>query len=348
MHVWGCPTYVLDPMLQQGKKLPCWQPRSHQGMFLGLSPKHSSDVPLILNLQTGSISPQYHVVFDDMFSTVVSIGITDDAPAFWQDLLLDSRQQVPVDDEGPDEQIYLDDDWLTSEEIDSKRRQQSRVNTVWMSYMPKTPLVPKWQDIVRTQHVSDNVRENTSSPSSDTTEVTSNRTQTAVPIVISETTTGQSDSGTASASLPTPLQVPQSITRTSHRATKGTWQSSRYKPETWVAMAYAVPEEQLFQQDEHLAYMAALSTDLETGLLDITSPMIYAALKKRKDPDTPDYALAMSGEDKVEYLAAMQKEIAKLKAKDTWKVVPRSGAQGKNILPSTWAFKKKQYPNGRA
>ena len=27
-HVWGCPTYVLDPKIQDGKKLPCWQPKS--------------------------------------------------------------------------------------------------------------------------------------------------------------------------------------------------------------------------------------------------------------------------------------------------------------------------------
>ena len=25
-HVWGCPTYVLDPKIQDGKKLPHWQP----------------------------------------------------------------------------------------------------------------------------------------------------------------------------------------------------------------------------------------------------------------------------------------------------------------------------------
>ena len=28
LHVWGCPTYVLDPKLQDGKKLPKWKPRS--------------------------------------------------------------------------------------------------------------------------------------------------------------------------------------------------------------------------------------------------------------------------------------------------------------------------------
>ena len=46
----------------------------------------------------------------------------------------------------------------------------------------------------------------------------------------------------------------------------------------------------------------------------------------------------MSGEDKDAYLVAMQKEIKELKGKDTWKVVTRSNAVGKNILPSTWAL----------
>ena len=47
-HIWGAPVYVLDPVLQAGKKLPRWQPRSRRGMFVGFSPTHSSDVPLIL------------------------------------------------------------------------------------------------------------------------------------------------------------------------------------------------------------------------------------------------------------------------------------------------------------
>ena len=29
--VWGCPAYVLDPKLQDGKKLPKWEPQTRQG-----------------------------------------------------------------------------------------------------------------------------------------------------------------------------------------------------------------------------------------------------------------------------------------------------------------------------
>jgi hypothetical protein len=72
MHVWGCPVYVLDPKIQDGKKLPKWHPRACQGQFVGFSTGHLSTVGLILNLVSGMVTPQYHVVFDDFFTTVVN------------------------------------------------------------------------------------------------------------------------------------------------------------------------------------------------------------------------------------------------------------------------------------
>ena len=39
---------------------------------MGFSNMHSKHVGLVLKLLTGSISPQYNFVFDDMFYTVVS------------------------------------------------------------------------------------------------------------------------------------------------------------------------------------------------------------------------------------------------------------------------------------
>ena len=65
LHVWGCPLYVLDKTISDGKKLPCWKPRVIQGIFMGLSPDHASTAPLVLSLDTGEITPQFRVVFDD-------------------------------------------------------------------------------------------------------------------------------------------------------------------------------------------------------------------------------------------------------------------------------------------
>ena len=59
---WNCPVYVLDPQLQDGFKIPRWEPRSRRGMFIGVSPLHASTVGLILNPNTNRLSPQYHCV----------------------------------------------------------------------------------------------------------------------------------------------------------------------------------------------------------------------------------------------------------------------------------------------
>lgn len=33
-HVWGCPVYVLEPRLQDGQKIPKWEPREKGGSSL--------------------------------------------------------------------------------------------------------------------------------------------------------------------------------------------------------------------------------------------------------------------------------------------------------------------------
>ena len=71
-HVWVCPTYVLGPKFHNpGVKILKWDLRSQIGVNMGFIKIRSTQVGSVLNLLTGSISPQYHVLFDDMFSTVV-------------------------------------------------------------------------------------------------------------------------------------------------------------------------------------------------------------------------------------------------------------------------------------
>ena len=36
LRVWGCPTYVLSPKLQDGKKIPKWDARARRGQYLGI------------------------------------------------------------------------------------------------------------------------------------------------------------------------------------------------------------------------------------------------------------------------------------------------------------------------
>ena len=81
-HVWCCPTYVLKAKLQNpGVNIPKWDIRSQREVNMGLSNTHSVQVGLVLNLLTGKMSPQHHVVFDDMLYNVV--GSTSADPEVW-------------------------------------------------------------------------------------------------------------------------------------------------------------------------------------------------------------------------------------------------------------------------
>ncbi len=66
-----CPCYTLDSALQtvggiKGK----WLERSRVGVYLGRSPSHARSVALVLNIDTGRVSPQYHVQFDPSYQTI--------------------------------------------------------------------------------------------------------------------------------------------------------------------------------------------------------------------------------------------------------------------------------------
>ena len=65
---------------------PNWEPNARRGVYLGSPPTHLSNVPLVLTLKTGFVMLQYHVVFDDCFSTVDSCGSDDFTAELWKKL----------------------------------------------------------------------------------------------------------------------------------------------------------------------------------------------------------------------------------------------------------------------
>ena len=60
---------------------------------MGHSPTHTGNVALFLNLQTGHVSPQYHVVFDDEFTNVPYVQSTE-APPNWADLVANHTENA--------------------------------------------------------------------------------------------------------------------------------------------------------------------------------------------------------------------------------------------------------------
>ena len=86
-HTFGSPCYVLDCRLQSGQgMIPEWDPRSIMGIYVGRSPAHASNVALVLNPRTGHVSPQFHVVFDDEFTTVPYLR-KGQVPPYWEKIV---------------------------------------------------------------------------------------------------------------------------------------------------------------------------------------------------------------------------------------------------------------------
>jgi hypothetical protein len=80
-----------------------------------------------LNLHYGAITPQFHVVFDDLFSTVPSIGGESEnlevkLPNHWEQLCLENSTSIPFDNSSK----LLQDEWLNAKERVLKYRVQQR------------------------------------------------------------------------------------------------------------------------------------------------------------------------------------------------------------------------------
>ena len=94
-------------------------------MFVGFSSAHSSDVLLILNLRTEHLSPQYHIVFDDDFSTVPSLESDSEPHSFCKTVDLEQNVlRIPLEN---DSTAHLDKDWITPAEIEKRSRLNIRL-----------------------------------------------------------------------------------------------------------------------------------------------------------------------------------------------------------------------------
>jgi len=102
-----------------------------------------------------------------------------------------------------------------------------------------------------------------------------------------------------------------------------------------------------YQQRELLAMMSSIKGTIETWPQSLREyPKAFKA-GNNKDPDLPNFMEAMTGEHGEEYQEAMDSEMQSLQKEATWEIVPRCQVpRATNVLPLTWVYKLKCYPDG--
>ena len=120
--------------------------------YIGLSPKHASSVPLVLNPFTGFLTAQFHEVFDDWFATV-SAAVSD-LPDLnsdeWSKMFNDSTYQYLLDEDVfaqlQSESAVIDTDMDPADAISASRINQHRDHTPLAHQpliTPSNPMLPE-------------------------------------------------------------------------------------------------------------------------------------------------------------------------------------------------------------
>ena len=411
MHVWGCPTYVLDPKLQDGKKLPKWKRRARRGLYLGYSPTHSSTVSRILNLATGNVSPQYHYVCDDNFTTVTNLVDPNepDVP-FTQDEWLHLIQTGYEEDlsafdrDANDNPIppALADEWLTEPErllrhhrrrLIAQQRRNRRLRQLPVpnppappaggngGNLPQLPLliplqppgqIPLIEPLNLRPDITDDstgVPEQSEADDSDSLSVPEGANEDDLS-ELPTSDTDSDDSARSVHSLNRTLRTlnPQEPSRGGRR---------RFQPKKFANLAYRKSKRKLRRPEAHHSFekkfkysqvndqflaslnwaetvetlrstefskLWSLTTDydFEHSTCEWLHPAILAA--KANSEDNPSWEEAMNGPLSDGYWESANKEVKTLEDMDVWDVIPRTSDM--NVLPSTWAFKCKRFPDG--
>ena len=345
LHVWGCPVYVLDKSIQDGKKIPKWKTRSDRSVYMGISASHASSVPLVLNVRTGAITPQFHIVFDDWFATVTSTdnNLPDFSSDEWHKMFGSSTYQYILDP--------AEEESSTSDAIDTlaSNAKSDIIGQFQDLHLPASPLSVSEP---ATQSLSTGLRAEGGGST------TNSSKQAITP------TTVPNSPPKASSSLQlkeTPVITPQEFPNVQSPERKPSLSPQRkYKAEPIIRRSTrsSKPAERLTysHNKKSLTHINSVTIPLSTiHYLDdyesmLTSDQIPDATvlltsKAQSNPDLFDYSEAMNGENRTDWIKAASKEIRSLEELKCWEEIPIEEATTK-ILPGTWVFRVKRGLDG--
>lgn len=369
-HPFGCPVYVLEEALQEGQTLPKMDPRSRVGIFMGYSSQHASNVALVLNPETDHISPQYHIIFDDSFSTLTPKTFTEQWE-MWDDLAQSARPRDPLTVSFKPETFSTSTFTnLTSydEEIKEIKRKRGRPRKNIDVNNNKTKEKDTNRSVENPSESADKADDSQKGPS-----LPREIIESPPPNSKAEEPSNQSDIADKAAEpidirtiLPPTEKVQQKRTRsggyvqdpTKPSRASGIRVSKRMKrPSAKVKQAirdsmYALAAK-LRSTKPHLRCRLTFQETLDrimdvsaiaNGEINETHPLLYAA---SANPNILTHREAKKADDWDDFQASMKDEIGRMKKNEIFELVKRSIVpRNQRVLRAVWSHRRKTTPTG--
>jgi len=370
-HTFGCPVYVLDARLQStgGAGPPKWDPRCRLGIYVGHSPAHAGSVALVLNPKTGLISPQYHVVFDDDFSTVPHLR-AGTVPENWKQLVDNSREksiegfydltktwfegETDLTADSPTQPLMQ-----SSDPHDVATREENATADTSLEDTA-TPVATREEDAAATNPIDEVASPNiaadesvaaanpfddvalpseysTSSHSDDVVDTDSN-----MPPIVDLSTAG----------LRRSPRIAAQQTATAHTSwfTVNTIMKCFCVLGLTLASCWSPEPSNLHDRVQNLIFATVNSFHSAHMNFDNTLNMLHpmAFMAEADNNDTYTFRQMLKQPDVAEFVKAMMKEADDHESRNHWEVIPRwqKPPDVKTIL-AIWSFKRKRFPDGR-
>ena len=336
-QTFGCPVFVLDSALQDGKSLPKFDPRSRTGIFLGHSSEHAGSVSLVLNPKSGRISNQFHTIFDNNFETV-SPDTRSKKLAIWENI--SKRITIKQEPKVSFTPEPFEEPQLPTESIDPSHTSLTSLSSLSKSSEGDIPSsegdIPSSEGDVISSEGDSLADESTV----DLRTLASTRgdniqcTTTPAPLI------GDSSRATQATG-----------TRRSKRSKKKSVRLRRAEQESIKSSMYALAaslhkphlgrRRPTFQQQiDRLLDLSALSN----GEVNDLHPLAFAA---SANPNILTHAQAKRASDYDKFQIAMQDEIKNMMKKKIFEVVPRTIVpRQQRVLRAVWSHRRKTTPSG--
>ena len=328
LQVWGCPTYVLSKAIQEGKKIPCWQPISDRHVYIG-------------------ISPQFHVAFDEWFATIGASknGIPDLTSDERLKMFGSSTYQYTFDDEDTEEQ----EDHITTRKILEKQKEIGlTINNPQQESRSIIPTVFKKEEAGMTTDSHKSTGNDTNVKTSAPSPLLATPTPLA-PVATSEEAPGVeilweqpgfdlTNPGPTSGAALSPERKKLSSQRkpilspdTSPRAKRRIKALSQLMytddKQSFTHLATVATQS---AQHAHIFYCSKLLEGVEDSTFIFTT-------QSQTNPDIFDLDQAMMSKHKDSFIKAVEVEVRALEDFVCWKEIPIEMATTK-VLPGTWVF----------